>query len=84
MDAELLKQLKMSLPEEINDVKKYAKLAEMLEQHGEECWTAMVKQMAWEEHTHAKHIMHMLRKNNVAFNEYEQAFKEAEAMLHVH
>lgn len=79
---EVLRKMKADLPGEINGVKEYAMLSKMAEETDHDCWASMLKQMAWEEHTHAKHIMHMLEKNGVSYAEYENAYKEAEKMLH--
>ena len=79
---EVLKKMKADLPGEINGVKEYATLAKMAKEGDHECWADMLTQMAWEEHTHAKHIMHILEKNGVSYAEYESAYKEAEKMLH--
>lgn len=80
--TEFLKKIKMDLPGEINGIKEYLNLAKAAEEAGHECWEAMLKQMAWEEHTHAKHMMHMLDKGGVPYTEYAQAFKDAEKMLY--
>lgn len=80
--TEALKKMKADLPGEINGIKEYAALAKMADDGDHECWEAMLEQMAWEEHTHAKHIMHILEKNGMTYAEYEPAFKEAEKILH--
>ena len=79
---ELLKKIKADLPGEIAGIKEYASLSKIAEDSGDECWAAMLKDMAWEEHTHAKHMMHILDKGGVTYAEYEPAFREAEKMLH--
>lgn len=79
---EVLRKIKADLPGEINGIKEYAMLAKMAGESGHDCWEDMLEQMAKEEHTHAKHIMHILEKNGISYSEYEQAYKEAEKMLH--
>lgn len=79
---EVLRKMKADLPGEINGIKEYAALAKMADDAEKDCWEAMLEQMAWEEHTHAKHIMHILEKNGVSYAEYEAAFRDAEKMLH--
>lgn len=79
---DVLRKIKAALLGEINDIKEYAMLAKMAEESDHECWADMLAQMAWEEHTHAKHIMHILEKNGVSYAEYESAYNEAEKMLH--
>jgi rubrerythrin len=80
--SEWLKKMKADLPGEINGVKEYIHLSKAAKADGDDCWAAMLKEMAWEEHTHAKHIMHMLDKSNVPYTELVPAFEEAEKMLH--
>lgn len=79
--TELLRKIKSDLPGEISGIKEYAALAKMAEDADMECWEAMLEQMAWEEYTHAKHIMHILDKHNISYTEFSPAFKEAEKML---
>lgn len=81
-NVEFLKKIKADLPGEINGVKEYAALAKMADDADMDCWAAMLKRMAWEEHTHAKHMMHILEKHGVSYSEYEAAFKDAERILH--
>lgn len=81
-NVELLKKIKADLPGEINGAKEYAHLSKAAKEAGDHCWASMLKQMAWEEHTHAKHMMHILDKHNVSYAELAPAFKEAEKMLH--
>lgn len=81
-NIELLKKLKMDLPGEINGIKEYAHLSKTAKEADDDCWAAMLKHMAWEEHNHAKHIMHILDKGNIPYSEHTQAFKDAERMLH--
>jgi rubrerythrin len=78
---EFLRKIKSDLPGEINGVKEYANLAKMAEDEDHDCWAAMMKDMAREERTHAKHIMHILDKNGVSYSELAPAFHEAEKML---
>lgn len=80
-NVEFLKKMKADLPGEINGVKEYAALAKMAKDSGEDCAAIMIKDMAWEEHTHAKHIMHILDRYGVSYSEYAQAFSDAEKML---
>ena len=82
--TEFLKKIKADLPGEINGIKEYLHLAKAADDIDHDCWEAMLKQMAWEEHTHAKHMMHILDKGGVSYAEYVPAFKEAERMLHEH
>ena len=81
-NTEILRKIKADLPGEINGIKEYAHLSKMAEEAGDDCWARMFRDMAWEEHTHAKHIMHMLDKGGVSYAEYEAAYKEAEKILH--
>ncbi len=81
-NAELLRKIKADLPGEINGVKEYVGLAKVAKESGDHCWAAMLKQMAWEEHTHAEHIMHILDHGGVSYAEYAQAYNEAKKMLH--
>jgi rubrerythrin len=78
---EFLKKIKADLPGEINGIKEYLSLAKSADEADRDCWEAMLVQMAWEEHTHAKHMMHMLDKGGVSYAEYVQAFADAEKML---
>lgn len=78
---ELLKKIKADLPGEIAGIKEYASLAKIAEDSGDECWAAMLLDMAWEEHTHAKHMMHMLDNGGMSYAEYAPAFHEADRML---
>jgi rubrerythrin len=80
--TELLKKIKADLPGEINGIKEYLALAKVADEADHDCWEAMLVQMAWEEHTHAKHMMHMLDKGGVPYAEYAQSFADAEKMLH--
>lgn len=80
--TEFLRKIKADLPGEINGIKEYVALAKAADEEDMDCWAAMLKQMAWEEHTHAKHMMHILDKHNVPYAELAPAFKEAEKMLH--
>lgn len=80
--TELLRRIKSDLPGEVNGIKEYAMLAKTAKDSGDDCWAAMLMDMAWEEHTHAKHIMHILDKSGVSYNEYVQSFNDAEKMLH--
>jgi rubrerythrin len=80
--TEFLRKIKADLPGEINDVKEYAALSKMADDADMDCWADMLEQMAWEEHTHAKHIMHILDKHNVPYTELVPAFKDAEKILH--
>ena len=82
--TELLKKIKADLPGEINGIKEYLALAKMADDADMDCWEAMLKQMAWEEHTHTKHLMHILDKGGIPYIEYVQMFNEAEKMLHEH
>lgn len=82
--TELLRKIKAGLPGEINGIKEYLALAKMAGDADSDCWEDMLKQMAWEEHTHAKHLMHMLEKGGVPYTEYVQMFNEAEKMLREH
>jgi rubrerythrin len=79
--TDVLKKMKADLPGEINGVKEYATLSKMADESDEDCWAKMLKDMAWEEHTHAKHIMHILDKNNVSYAELVPAYNEAQKML---
>lgn len=80
--TEFLRKIKADLPGEISGIKEYVALAKAADEDDMDCWAAMLKQMAWEEHTHAKHMMHILDKHNVSYAELALAFKEAEKMLH--
>ena len=79
---ELLRKIKADLPGEITGIKEYVALAKMADDLDHDCWAAMLKDMAWEEHTHAKHMMHILDKHGVSYAELVPAFNEAEKMLH--
>ena len=81
-NAELLRKIKADLPGELNGVKEYAHLSKMAKEAGDHCWAAMLKQMAWEEHTHAEHIMHILDHGGVSYSELVPAYNEAKKMLH--
>lgn len=81
---ELLRKIKADLPGEINGVKEYVALAKMAAEADDECWAAMLRRMAWEEHTHAKHMMHILDKSGVSYAEMVPAFHEAEKILKEH
>lgn len=78
---EMLKKMKADLPGEINGVKEYVSLYKMAKENGEDCWARMLKDMAWEEHTHAKHIMHVLDKTGVTYTEHVPAYEEVHKML---
>ena len=80
--AEFYKKIKSGLPGEINGIKEYINLAKMADDADLECWAEMLKDMAWEEHTHAKHMMHILDKAGIPYTEYVQAYNEANKMLH--
>lgn len=80
--SELMRHLSDGLPDEIDGVKRYVKMSRVATEAGDDCEAAMLKQMAWEEHTHARHIMHILDRHGVDYTEYVPAFREAEAMLH--
>lgn len=80
--TELLNQLKTGLPDEIKGIKSYIHMAHEAKAAGNDCEAAMLKQMAWEEHTHARHIMHILDRHGVSYAELAPAFNEAEQMLH--
>ena len=81
---ELLRKIKADLPGEISGIKEYLGLAKIADEADHDCWAAMLRQMAWEEHTHAKHMMHILDKGGVSYAELVPAFKDAEKMLHEH
>lgn len=78
---ELYKKLKADLPDEIKGVKMYAELSKMAQEHNADCWAAMLKDMAWDENVHAKHIMHMLDKGGVMYEELLPMYIEAHEML---
>lgn len=82
--TELLKKIKAGLPGELNGVKEYATFAKMAKEEGDDCVASMFRQMAWEEMTHAKHLMHILDKYKIPYSElsatYEVAQKELEHM----
>lgn len=80
--AEFLRKIKADLPGEINGIKEYATMSKMADDLDHDCWEAVFRDMAWEEHTHAKHIMHILDKHGVSYAELVPAFNEAEKMLH--
>ena len=79
---ELLRKIKAGLPGELNGVKEYVNFAKAAKEEGDDCTAAMFKQMAWEEMTHAKHLMHILDKYKIPYSEltaaYEAARKELE------
>ena len=80
---EVLKKIKAGLPGEINGIKEYTLLAKMAKEADMDCFAAMLKQMALEEHTHAMHMMHILDRHGVQYQEYAQAFKDAENTLYM-
>lgn len=80
-NIELLKKIKADLPGEINGIKEYAHLSKTAKEADDDCWAAMLKQMAWEEHAHAKHLMHILDKHGMPYAELAPALNDAEKML---
>lgn len=78
---ELWRKLKTDLTGEINDVKGYATLAKMARDSGNDCEAQILRDMAWEEHTHAKHLMHILNRHGVAYNELVPAYDDAMEIL---
>lgn len=79
--TDVLRKMKADLPGEINGIKEYAMLSKMADEMDEDCWAKMLKDMAWEEHTHAKHLMHILDKNHVSYTEYVPAYNDATKLL---
>lgn len=80
-NVELLKKIKADLPGEINGAKEYAHLSKAAKEAGDHCWASMLKQMAWEEHTHAEHIMHILDHSGVSYAEYAPLYNDVTKML---
>lgn len=79
--SEVIKKLKMELPDEISGIKEYAELSKMAENSGCVAWAEMLRDMAAEESTHAKHIMYILDKSGIPYAEYTSAYEDAKKML---
>lgn len=78
---EALKKLKAEIPDEIKGIKEYSELSKSAKENGHDEWAGMLRDMAHEECTHAKHIMYILDKNNISYSEYAAAYDEAKAQL---
>lgn len=78
---EVLKKLKAEIPDEIKGIKEYSELSKAARENGHDEWAGMLRDMAHEECTHAKHIMYILDKNNISYSEYAQAYNDAKNTL---
>lgn len=77
-----LDEIKRELPEELEGVSEYMKLAHEAKMHGDHGNAQVLKDMAKEEYTHAKHLKCMLDESHVDYPNCMEKMNKAEIELH--
>lgn len=77
-----LEEIKHELPSEFDGVSEYMKLAHEAKMHGNDGHAQILKDMAKEEYTHAKHLKCMLDEANIDYPGCEEKMQKAETELH--